>query len=122
MLKRMTMLGVFFSFVLCSVVFADLEQINLSSSETQEAVKQYVNLYTGGPSSSGGGLSLSSIIAAILFGAVGFIAFAYGKKMSSWKPMAIGILLMVYPYFVSNTMATYLIGLGLCAALYFFRD
>lgn len=58
----------------------------------------------------------------ILFGAVGMGAFVYGKGTASFSPMIIGILLMVYPYFVSGTMLMYLIGAGLCVLLFAMRE
>jgi hypothetical protein len=36
--------------------------------------------------------------------------------------MAIGVALMVYPYFISQTWMLYVIGLALCGGLYFWRD
>ena len=62
------------------------------------------------------------LFASLLFGAVGFAAFSYGKKMAQWVPMVIGIALMVYPYFISRTWMMYAIGAALCAALYWLRD
>jgi hypothetical protein len=50
------------------------------------------------------------------------VAFVYGKKMSSFKPMAIGIALMGFPYFVQNTVVLYSIGAALTISLYVFRD
>ena len=96
-----------------------------SSSETTEAVKQYVELYAGNAltnGSGGGGFSLANMIAWVVFGGVGFVAFAYGKKMSLWSPMLIGIALMVYPYFVSKTISLYAVGIILCVALYVLRE
>ena len=58
----------------------------------------------------------------LIFGAIGFVAFMYGKRQVSWKAMAIGAALMVYPYFVSNTIAMYIVGVVLTAALFVFRD
>ena len=49
-------------------------------------------------------------------------AFVYGKKSALAKPMIIGVVLMVYPYFVSATWLTFLIGAALTAALFMFRD
>ncbi len=69
-----------------------------------------------------GEFSVANILGCLIFGAVGFVAFVYGKKQSSWKPLVIGIALMGYPYFISNTVALYVVGLFLCAALYFLRD
>ena len=68
------------------------------------------------------GISLVNIIAWMIFGAVGFVAFVYGKKMGSFKPMVIGLVLMVYPYFVTQTLWLYTVGVGLCVGLYFWRD
>lgn len=66
--------------------------------------------------------STSALFAGILFGAVGFTAFVYGKKRSEWKLMVIGGALMVVPYFVQNAWALWITGLVLVAAFWFFRD
>lgn len=66
--------------------------------------------------------SLAKIIAWIIFGAVGFAAFVYGKKERSFKPLVVGIALMGYPYFVNGTFWLYAAGVGLCLLLYFWRD
>jgi hypothetical protein len=66
--------------------------------------------------------SAAKIFAWIIFGAVGFAVFMYGKKNSLLKPMIIGVALMVYPYFISGTFFLYTIGIALTAALYFWRD
>ena len=66
--------------------------------------------------------SLAKIIAWIIFGAVGFAAFVYGKKERSFKPLVVGIALMGYPYFVNGTFWLYAGGIGLCLVLYFWRD
>ena len=42
--------------------------------------------------------------------------------MSKFKPMGLGIALMVYPYFVQSTVLLYVIGAALSAALFVFRD
>jgi hypothetical protein len=66
--------------------------------------------------------SPSVLFASVLFGIFGLAAFTYGKKTQKWKPMIIGVILMVYPYVVSELWLLYLIGFALCAALFFFRD
>ena len=63
----------------------------------------------------------SALLGSLLFGAVGFVAFMYGKKMALWKPMVFGGALMVYPYFVPQTWLIYAIGCALCLGLYIFR-
>jgi hypothetical protein len=62
------------------------------------------------------------IIGYILFGGIGFVAFSYGKKSALFRPMVIGLALMLYPYFVPRTLGIYLVGIALTAALYFWRD
>lgn len=64
----------------------------------------------------------SSLFAMILFGSIGMGAFVYGKSTSAFTPIVIGIILMVYPYFVSGTMMMYLIGAALCFLLYVMRE
>ena len=46
----------------------------------------------------------------------------YGKKQARFKTMTIGIILIGYPYVVSNVIAIYVIGAALMAALFFFKD
>ncbi|MBI5874209.1 MAG: hypothetical protein HZB36_08780 [Candidatus Omnitrophica bacterium] len=65
---------------------------------------------------------VANLVAAFFFGAVGFVAFAYGKKQGSFKPMAIGAILLIYPYFISNTIALYAVGIILTVSLFIFRE
>lgn len=44
----------------------------------------------------------SSLIASLIIGSVGFVAFAYGKKQSRLPQMLVGLVLMVFPYFVTS--------------------
>jgi hypothetical protein len=67
-------------------------------------------------------LSAANLIGGCVFGSIGFVAFLYGKRMSLWKPMFIGIALMVYPYFVSNDIALYAAGVAGSASLWFMRS
>ena len=64
----------------------------------------------------------AAIFGSILFGAIGIAAFIYGKRKVLWRPMVIGVGLMAYPYFVSQTWLLYSVGCGLCLGLYMFRD
>lgn len=66
--------------------------------------------------------SMAKIAAWIIFGAVGFSAFVYGKKERSFKPLVVGIALMGSPYFINGTFWLYASGTGLCLVLYFWRD
>jgi len=57
----------------------------------------------------------------VLFGAVGMAYFIYGKKQQMFMPMICGVGLMVYPYFVANTILLVLIGAAISALPYFIR-
>ena len=65
---------------------------------------------------------MGRLIGGFLFGGVGFVAFVYGKGQASLKLMVLGAVLMAYPYVVSNTLATYVIGIILTAGLFLLRD
>lgn len=66
--------------------------------------------------------SAANLIGGTIFGAIGFVAFIYGKRMNLWKPLLIGIALMVYPYFISNDKLMIVIGLFGSTALFFVRE
>ena len=66
-------------------------------------------------------LSAANLIGGLVFGSIGFIAFIYGKRMNLWKPMFLGIALMIYPYFISNDIALVAIGAIGTAGLFFLR-
>ena len=58
-------------------------------------------------------LDANSLLASLLVSSIGFVAFAYGKRQSRVPHMAIGVLLMAYPYFVTNVALM----LGICVVL-----
>jgi len=66
--------------------------------------------------------SAASILWGILFGSVGLGYFIYGKRQTRLVPLLCGIGLMVFPYFVSNTIALVAVGCALLAGPYFFRE
>ena len=67
-------------------------------------------------------ISWVNIVGYFIFGGIGFVAFVYGKKEKSLKPLLIGIALMMCPYFITNVFWFYVVGIGLCFLLYFWRD
>jgi hypothetical protein len=62
--------------------------------------------------------SPASLVAGLIFSTIGFVAFLYGKKNRLPRPLIIGIILMVYPLFVSSAVLMTVIGLVLTASLY----
>ena len=66
--------------------------------------------------------SAANLIGGLVFGSIGFVAFIYGKRMALWKPMFIGLGLMVYPYFVSSDLILWSAGITGSASLWFVRN
>jgi hypothetical protein len=62
--------------------------------------------------------STAYIIGVVIFGAAGYVAYRYGKKMSLQATKWIGIALMLYPYAVSITWLLYTVGVALCVGAY----
>ena len=63
-------------------------------------------------------MNTANILASVIFGSIGFAACIYGKKQSNFKALVIGVILMVYPYFVENPIALCAIGVVLTLALF----
>jgi hypothetical protein len=63
-------------------------------------------------------LSASYLIANFAVSGVGFVLFSYGRKMSRTPQVLIGLLLMVFPYFVPSVLAMLGIAALLCGLLY----
>ena len=59
------------------------------------------------------------LVLSFAVGAAGFVAFSYGKSQRRVPQMAIGLILMVFPYFVDGVIATLAVTVGLLALLWF---
>jgi hypothetical protein len=57
----------------------------------------------------------------LLFGSIGLGYFMYGKKQKAVVPLVCGLVLIVFPYFVSNALLLVGIGVVLAAIPYFLR-
>jgi hypothetical protein len=64
---------------------------------------------------------MSSLLWGLLFSSVGLGFFLYGKKQQAVVPLFCGLALMIFPYFVSNTILLVVIGAALIALPYFVR-
>lgn len=62
-----------------------------------------------------------ALLAWLLFGAIGMAALFYARKMAAFKPAILGVALMAYPYFVSDTLWLWGIGVALTVALFTFN-
>ncbi|AXI01537.1 hypothetical protein [Aquirhabdus parva] len=66
-------------------------------------------------------MDTATLLWGVLFGAIGLGFFVYGRKQSAVIPLICGILLMVFPYFISNSYLIVGIGTVLVAIPYFIR-
>lgn len=55
-------------------------------------------------------LDANEFMASFLVSSIGFVLMVYGKKMSRVPHLVIGVLLMVYPYFVPGALLILLTG------------
>ena len=60
------------------------------------------------------------LTSGILIGMVGFVMFTYGRKQESPPALLTGLILCVYPYFVSSLLVTWLIFAAILAGTYWF--
>ena len=65
--------------------------------------------------------STSTLMWGMIFGAIGVGFFIYGKKQKAVIPLLSGIVLIVFPYFISNIYIMILSGIVLVALPYFIR-
>ena len=66
-------------------------------------------------------MNASLLLWGLLFGSVGLGFFMYGKKRNAIVPLICGLVLMVIPYFLSNTIVLVVVGVVLMALPYFVR-
>lgn len=63
----------------------------------------------------------SWLLWGLLFGSIGLGFFVYGKQQKAVVPLVCGLALMLFPYFIANTILLVTIGVLLIAVPYFVR-
>jgi hypothetical protein len=66
-------------------------------------------------------LDTSSLLWGLFFGSIGLGFLVYGRKQRAVIPLLAGLALIIFPYFVSNTLLLITIGIVLIAIPYFVR-
>lgn len=66
--------------------------------------------------------NISSLIASLVFGLIGWYVFKRGRKDANNRLVAIGVIMMLYPYFVSGAIWNWGIGVVLCEGAYYYWD
>lgn len=64
-------------------------------------------------------LDANSLLASLLVSSIGFVLFVYGRRMRRIPQLAVGLTLLIYPYFVSNVWLMFGIAAALLALLWF---
>lgn len=66
-------------------------------------------------------MDTSSLLLGLLFGSIGLCFFLYSRRQKLVVPMVCGVALMIFPYFISNSILLVILGVALIAIPYFFR-
>ncbi|HXT04970.1 MAG TPA: amino acid transport protein [Casimicrobiaceae bacterium] len=61
-------------------------------------------------------MNATSLMIGIFTGAIGVGYFMYGKRQTKFVPLIAGMMLCVYPYFVSGALWLVVVGAALMAA------
>jgi hypothetical protein len=67
-------------------------------------------------------MDTSFLLWGLLFGSIGLGFFMYGRSQKTVVPLVCGLLLMIFPYFVSNLILLVALGIVLIAVPCFFRN
>jgi hypothetical protein len=61
----------------------------------------------------------STLLASLVVSSIGYVAFAYGKRQRRLPPAIVGLVLMIFPYFVDSVAGMLSIAAALLFALWF---
>jgi predicted cobalt transporter CbtA len=64
-----------------------------------------------------GSFSMGSLIASFAISSVGLVLTTYGKKMARLPQLIVGLVLLVYPYFVPAVVPMVIVAGGLVGAM-----
>lgn len=63
-----------------------------------------------------------NLLAGFIFGTIGWGAYLFGRRLERWKPVTIGLALMIYPYFLTNRWLLWGTGVALLVTLWYHHD
>ncbi|TCH62907.1 amino acid transport protein [Acinetobacter sp. ANC 4862] len=66
-------------------------------------------------------MTTAQLLLGVLFSSIGLGYFLYGKKQKFTMPLICGLVLMIFPYFVENTVMLTTTGIIISILPYFVR-
>jgi hypothetical protein len=63
-------------------------------------------------------LDPNELLLSLLVGSIGFVCFVYGRRQGRFPHMLAGAVLVVYPYFVPNLIASAIIAVVILGLLW----
>ena len=63
-------------------------------------------------------MSPSTLFAGLIFGGIGMVAWAIGRKRQQTPTMIIGVALILYPWVVADPVWVWIIGIALSIAAF----
>ncbi len=60
----------------------------------------------------------NSILASLFIGLIGAALFIYGRKQGRLPYMLAGVVMAIYPYFITNVPAMFAVAVGVIAVLW----
>ncbi|MCR4530783.1 amino acid transport protein [Acinetobacter venetianus] len=66
-------------------------------------------------------MNATQLFLGVIFSSIGLGYFLYGKKQKMTVPLVCGLVLMLFTYFIDNTMIISVIGIVLSILPYFLR-
>jgi hypothetical protein len=66
-------------------------------------------------------MTVAGLLWGVVFGSLGLGFFSYGARQKAVVPLSCGAGLMIYPYFMPNTIVLVLVGLVLVVIPYFVK-
>jgi hypothetical protein len=69
-----------------------------------------------------GDLTFANIFGGLIFSSIGFAAFTIGKRTMNVNMIIVGVALMLYCFFITETVWVYVVGSGLTVAAFLARD
>ena len=66
-------------------------------------------------------MNATQLFLGVIFSSIGLGYFMYGKKQKMTVPLAYGLILMIYPYFIESTALLSVVGVILALLPYFLR-